>query len=84
MMRALAGGAFRAAAVACLAVLAPTMPVAAQDPSPATPLDRVETMIASGRLTEARTSLERWTTEHPAGSRSATPAQRAHALLLQG
>ena len=47
-------------------------------------LARVDTLLASGRFTEARTTLERWRAAHPRNSRDASPDQHARALLLEG
>jgi cell division septation protein DedD len=69
-------------AFVALAIAAPaggTTSLQAQDP-----LDQVEALLASGRLTDARNTLDRWIAEHPPGARSATSEQQAHALLLQG
>lgn len=72
--RAGAVGAVMMAAVLCL--LGGT-PVRAQDVA----LETVERLAASGRLTDARATLERWNQDHPETSAVAGEV-RAHALLL--
>lgn len=47
-------------------------------------LARVDTLLASGRFTEARNTLERWRAAHPRNSRDASPDLHARALLLEG
>src|SRR5690606_9913149 len=51
-----------------VALLAPAVPVAAQSDT----LDRVESLLASGRLTEARATLDRWNQANPPGRRGAS------------
>ena len=81
----LAGALRRRTALLALVALAVADPAGSSTSLQAQdPLDRVESMLASGRLTDARNTLDRWIAEHPPGSRSATSEQQAHALLLQG
>lgn len=47
-------------------------------------LDRVDALLAAGRLTEARTTLDRWFAANPAGARGAGTEDRARARLLEG
>jgi hypothetical protein len=49
-----------------------------------TSLDRVHNLIATGRFTEARTTLERWERDHGDPRSSAGPGDRARALYLRG
>jgi tetratricopeptide (TPR) repeat protein len=67
----------RAAWLTALTLLAAAGTAGAQDAV----LARVETLLATGRLTEARATLERWNQEHPESS-AVDPDVRAHALLL--
>lgn len=48
------------------------------------PLDRVDSLIARGHLTQARTALTSWFRAHPPPARAANPRAHAHALFLQG
>jgi cell division septation protein DedD len=61
------------------ALLAPTA-LSAQDGS----LDRVQNLMATGRFTEARNTLEQWERTYADPRSSATPAERARALFLSG
>jgi cell division septation protein DedD len=47
-------------------------------------LDRVQNLIATGRFTEARSTLEQWETAHGDPRSNARPADRARALFLRG
>lgn len=47
-------------------------------------LARVDSLTASGRLTEARSTLATWRARHPTGSPAADPAAHAQALFLEG
>ena len=47
-------------------------------------LARIDTLLAGGRFTEARTTLERWRAAHPPNSRDVSADQQARALLLEG
>jgi cell division septation protein DedD len=49
-----------------------------------TTLDRVQNLAASGRFTEARTTLEQWERSFADPRSNATPADRARALFLKG
>jgi cell division septation protein DedD len=62
-----------------LALLAPPA-LSAQDGS----LDRVQNLMATGRFTEARNTLEQWERTYADPRSSATPAERARALFLSG
>ncbi len=68
-----------APAAAALVALALSATAAfAQDPA----LREIEQLAASGRLTEARASLERWTRDHPESAAGIANDVRAHALIL--
>jgi cell division septation protein DedD len=47
-------------------------------------LDRVDGLLAAGRLTDARSTLARWIAANPPGARAASPEDRARARLLEG
>jgi cell division septation protein DedD len=47
-------------------------------------LDRIQNLIATGRFTEARNTLERWERDHGDPRSSAGPGDRARALFLRG
>jgi cell division protein FtsN len=47
-------------------------------------LDRVQNLINTGRLTDARNTLAQWHTTNGAPTSDATPADRARALFLTG
>ena len=47
-------------------------------------LVRVDSLTASGRLSEARSTLAAWRAQHPTGSADANPAAHAQALFLEG
>jgi hypothetical protein len=47
-------------------------------------LDRIQNLIATGRFTEARNTLERWERDHGDPRSSAGPGDRARALYLRG
>jgi cell division septation protein DedD len=64
--------------LAC-ALLAPPA-LSAQDGS----LDRVQNLMATGRFTEARNTLEQWERTYADPRSSAAPADRARALFLRG
>jgi cell division septation protein DedD len=64
--------------LAC-ALLAPPA-LSAQDGS----LDRVQNLMATGRFTEARNTLEQWERTYADPRSSAMPAERARALFLSG
>lgn len=66
----------RVALVALMAALIVPGPVAAQ-----TSLDRVESLIADGRVADARSALERWWEEERS---DAPPRARQHGLWLRG
>jgi cell division septation protein DedD len=72
--------AVRAVAWVALALSFAAAPLAAQSTSS---LDRIETLLAEGRLSEARATLERWESSS-VGSRRPEPEDRARARLLQG
>jgi tetratricopeptide (TPR) repeat protein len=75
-LRRLARHVLLAAGLLCTAA-----PAAAQSSSS---LDRVESLLAEGRLTEARATLDRWIAANPAGSRRTDTEDRARAQLLAG
>ncbi len=64
-----------------LLILATTAPGAS---SQTDALQRVEEMAAAGRLSQARTALDRWLDENPPASSDAPPEFQARALLLRG
>lgn len=76
----LAGGVPARALLAAALLAGAAAPAAARQGAQ---LDAVEAAAAAGRLTEARTLLERWNREHPVGG-AAPSADRARALLLAG
>jgi cell division septation protein DedD len=47
-------------------------------------LDRVQNLIATGRFTEARSTLQQWETAHGDPRSNAGPGERARALFLRG
>jgi tetratricopeptide (TPR) repeat protein len=47
-------------------------------------LDRIQNLIATGRFTEARTTLERWERDHGDPRSGAAAGDRARALYLRG
>jgi cell division septation protein DedD len=47
-------------------------------------LDRIQNLMATGRFTEARNTLERWERDHGDPRSSAGPGDRARALYLRG
>jgi cell division septation protein DedD len=47
-------------------------------------LEHAETLLSSGRLSEARATLDRWIAANPPGSRRVNSEDRARARLLQG
>lgn len=47
------------------------------------PLGQIESLAAAGRLTDARSLLQRWQGDHPTDAGDVTPAARARSLLLQ-
>jgi hypothetical protein len=47
-------------------------------------LDRIQNLIATGRFTEARNTLERWERDHGDPRSSAGPGDRARVLFLRG
>lgn len=53
-------------------------PLSAQDPE----LADIERLAATGRLTDARTSLERWNREHPASARVPGDVRALAAMLV--
>jgi cell division septation protein DedD len=62
-------------------LLCAAAPAAAQS---ASGLDRVEALLAEGRLTEARATLDRWIAANPTSSRRTDAEDRARAQLLAG
>jgi hypothetical protein len=62
-----------------IALLAPAGSAAQQSP-----LDEVERLAASGRMSQARAALERWDAGHPPADRTVGADDRALALLLRG
>jgi cell division septation protein DedD len=68
------------ATLIAFAVLFAGGPAAAQSSA----LDRVDALLAAGRLTEARTTLDRWIAANPPGARRASTEDRARARLLEG
>jgi cell division protein FtsN len=66
--------------IIALALVAGAGPAHAQDRT----LERVHNMIATGRLTEARNTLNEWQRENDDPRSAATPDDRARALYLTG
>jgi cell division protein FtsN len=69
----------RSIIIACTLILC-----AAAVHAQAGPLDRVQNLIAAGRLTEARNTLAQWDRDNADASSSALPDDRARALYLGG
>jgi hypothetical protein len=67
-------------ALVVAALIATAPPAAAQSNA----LDRVESLLAAGRLSEARSTLDRWIAANPSGRRGASSEERARARLLEG
>lgn len=79
------GRAVRDAAGACLLVivlLAAAQPARAQAADRT--LDRISNLIATGRFTEARNTLDRWQRDHGDPRSGASAGDRARALYLRG
>lgn len=66
--------------IIALALLGTAATAHAQDRT----LERVQNMIATGRLTEARNTLAQWEKENRDAGSTATPDDRARALFLTG
>jgi hypothetical protein len=80
-MKITAGGLRRAALVALAVGSAVATPVRAQSQNGA--LDRVQSMIATGRFTEAGNTLAQWERTFEDPRSAATPPERARALYLR-
>ncbi|HSJ06035.1 MAG TPA: SPOR domain-containing protein [Longimicrobiales bacterium] len=69
-----------ASVITILLVLAAAAPASAQDST----LDRVQNLVATGRFTEARSTLDQWEQRFADPRSNASAADRARAMYLRG